>query len=123
MSGGVEKAAEETASERSPEIDVQILDWTISALGDDNSLKSFFEATPGFFSLNLVKHSKRDFPVQVVDKFQDALGGFLHRAWSSNSVDDSEKVRRLDISFSAINQISDDRLMLSNILVNLRESG
>ena len=35
MLGGMEKAAEETASQRSSEIDVQILDWTISALGDD----------------------------------------------------------------------------------------
>jgi hypothetical protein len=40
MLGGVEKAAEEKASERSSEIDFRILDWTISALGDDDSQKS-----------------------------------------------------------------------------------
>ncbi|KAN0105393.1 hypothetical protein V8E52_011060, partial [Russula decolorans] len=58
MLGGVEKAAEEMASERSSEIDVQILDWTISAHGDgdDNSLKRFFEAIPGFFNSKLVNH-------------------------------------------------------------------
>jgi hypothetical protein len=39
---GVEKAAEETASERSSEIDVRIFDWTVSALGDDDSLENFF---------------------------------------------------------------------------------
>jgi hypothetical protein len=54
MLGGVEKAAEETASKRSSEIDLQILDWTISALGDDDSLKKFFEAIPGFFKSKLV---------------------------------------------------------------------
>jgi len=103
--GGVEKAAEETASERSSEIDVQILDWTISTLisahgdGDDDSLKSFFETIPGFFNSKLVKHLKRDFPWKLLQKFRDALSGFLVRTWSSNSIG-----RRLDISIKAINQ-------------------
>jgi Family of unknown function (DUF6535) len=123
--GGVERAAEETASERSSEIDVQILDWTISALGDgdDDLLKSFFEAIPGFFNSKLLKHLERDFPVELLKKFRDALGGFLVRTWSSNSVDDSEKGCRLDISMNAINQISEthDRFILHNILFQLRD--
>jgi hypothetical protein len=115
MLGGVEKAAEETASELSSEIDVQILDWTISALGDDDSLKSFFEAIPGFFKSKLVDHPRR-FPRELVKKFRGALRGFLRSTWSSNSVDDSEKLRRLDISVSAINQFSDDRSLVYDIL-------
>ena len=71
MLGGVEKAAEETASERSSKIDVNILDWTIGALGDDDSLKSFFEAIPGFFNSKLVKNLERVFPTQVREKFRD----------------------------------------------------
>jgi hypothetical protein len=35
MLGGVEKAAEETVSERSSEIDIDIFDWTIGVLGED----------------------------------------------------------------------------------------
>jgi hypothetical protein len=46
----VEKAAEETPSELSSDIDVRIFDWTvnINALGDDDSLENFFEALPNF---------------------------------------------------------------------------
>jgi hypothetical protein len=116
--GGVEKAAEETASKRSSEIDVQILDWTISALGDDDSLKSFFETIPGFFNSKLVDHQRR-FPAELLEKFSDALGGFLRRTWSSNSIDDSEKARRLDISLSAMDRIRDP-FILPNIFYRLR---
>jgi Family of unknown function (DUF6535) len=123
MSGGVDEAAEETASERSSEIDIQILDWTINALGDDDSLKSFFEAIPGFFNSKYVNHLEGVFPAELREKFTDTLGGFLSRTWSSNSVDDSEKVRRIDISLNAINQISEtsDRFILHNILSKLRD--
>ena len=123
MLGGVEMAAEETAKERSSKIDVQILDWTISALGDDNSLKSFFEAIPGFFSSKLVKHLKRDFTRERVENLIGVLYAFLDRTWSSNSVDDSEKARRLDISLSAMNQIgvSHGRPTLRDTLFKLRD--
>jgi hypothetical protein len=123
MLGGVEKAAEETASERSSEIDVKILDWTISVLGDDDLLKSFFEAIPGFFNSNLVKRPLGDFPEELLQKIRDALNGFLDRTWSSNSVDDSEKVRRFDIFMNAINQISEthDRFTLRDICFGIRD--
>ena len=98
---GVEKAAEETASERSSEIDVQIMEWTISALGDDDSLKSFFEAIPGFFNSKFV-----NLPRGVYRKLLgDTLFGFLDRSFSSNSVGDSEKLRRLDTAMNAMDLI------------------
>jgi hypothetical protein len=54
MLGGVEMAAEEVASERTSENDVRILGWTIqetiSALGGDDSLETFFEVVLGFFN-------------------------------------------------------------------------
>ena len=103
--GGVEKAAEETASERSSEIDLRILDWTISALGDDESQKSFFESIPGFFKSKFVKNLERHIPEELLKKFRDTLRGFLGRTWSSNSVSDSEKLRRLDVSMNAMNQL------------------
>ena len=122
MLGGVEKAAEETASERSLELDIQILDWTLSTLGDDDSLKSFFEAIPGFLNSKLVKDLVTVIPRELVEKYKGAMRGFLGRSWSFNSVDDSEKDRRLGISLNAIHQICehDDQFILYNIWSNLR---
>ena len=122
MVGGVEKAAEETALERSSKIDVRILDWTISALGDDSSLKSFFEAIPGFFHSKLVKDLEKDFPKELVYKFKRASSGFLRRTWTSNSIDDSEKVRRFDFFINSINQINKtvDLFSLDDVLSILR---
>ena len=121
MVESVEEAAEVNASERSSEIDLQILDWTLSALGDDDSLKSFFEAIPGFFNSKLVKNLERDFPRKLVNKFVYTLCGFLGRTWSSNSIDDSEKVCRFDIFINAVNQISENRFTLDDILCHLRD--
>ncbi len=117
MLGGVEKAAEEEASERSTEIDVRILDWTISALGDDDSLKNFFEVIPDFFNSKLVKVLERDFPNELHQTFWDTLDRFLGRTWSSNSINDSEKLRRLDISINAMSSISVSNT--SSILYNI----
>ena len=109
MLGGVEKAAEETASERSLEIDIQILDWTISALGDDDSLKRFFEAIPGF--LNHVKLRGIDFSDDLRQKFTSALGGFLDRTWSSDSAN-KEKIHRLEIVMDAMDLIQHSQISL-----------
>ena len=73
MLGGVEMAAEEVASERTSENDVRILGWTIqetiSALGGDDSLETFFEVVLGFFNSKLVKNLEIDLPGnrQIVD--------------------------------------------------------
>jgi hypothetical protein len=105
MLGGAEKAAEETVSERLSKIDVRILDWTITTLGDDDSLKNFFEAIPGFFNSKLVKHLEWDFTEELFKKYSDALEGFLGRTWSSNSVRNSEKLHRLGIAMNAMSLI------------------
>jgi Family of unknown function (DUF6535) len=95
MSGGVEKAAEEVVSERSSEIDGRILGWTISALGDDDSLEKFFEAIPGFFNSELVRDLERDFPETHLITFWGTMDGFMGRTLSSNSVTNSVKSRRV----------------------------
>ena len=94
MLGSVEKIAEETASEQSSEIDIRILGWTMSALGDDDSLEKFFEAIPGFFNSKLVIHLERDFPLTLLNTFWNALDGLMVRTLSSNSVTESVKSRR-----------------------------
>ena len=99
MLGGVEKAAEDTVTERLSEIDLRIFDWTIGVLGDDDSLETFFEAIPGFFSSKLVKDQdfESDFPEDILNKLWYSLLGFRNRTLSSNSVIDSVKNRRLII--------------------------
>ena len=105
MLGGVEKKAEESASEQSLDIDVGILGWTISALGDDDSLEKFFEALPGFFNSKMVNDLRDHLPDVVSRRLSDALHGFWGRTLTSNSVIDSVKLRRLDISMNAMNLI------------------
>ena len=122
MSGGVEKAAEDMASERSSEIDLHILGWTISALGDDDSLETFFEAIPGFFNskmVNNIRELREHLPDGLSRKLWDALDGFLGRTLSSNSITDSVKLRRLDISLNATSLIREDNVssILENILI------
>ena len=97
MIRGADKIAEETASERSSAIDIGILGWTIGALGDDNSLETFFEAIPGFFNSRLVKNLERDFPETLLMTFWDALDGFMGHTLSSNSVTESVKSHRVII--------------------------
>jgi Family of unknown function (DUF6535) len=105
MLGGVEKKAEEMAEEQSPKIDVGILNWTISALDDDDSLEKLIEAIPGFFnsqSVEFREHLPDYFPLTL----RSSLFKFLGRTLSSYStIDDSVKLRRLGISLSAMNSV------------------
>ena len=117
MLKGVEMVAEEAVLERLSKIDVSILDWIITTLGDDDSLKNFFEAIPGFFKSDLVMHLGGKFPKELHNKYKDALNGFLHRTWTSNSINDSEKLRRLDISVKAMFWMHDSDV--SSILHNI----
>jgi hypothetical protein len=86
-------------------IDSRILDWTITTLGDDESLKKFFEAIPGFINSKLVKRLEGNLPEKLFKKYMDVLDGFLDRTRSSNSVGDSEKLHRLEIATNAMSLI------------------
>ena len=100
---GMEKTAATTASEPSSDVDIGILDWTLGALDDDNSLEKFFEAIPGFFNSKLVKDLRERLPEDISRRLSNALDGFWRRTLSSNSVVDKVKVHRLDIYLSATN--------------------
>jgi len=106
--GNSPNAAEELASGGSPEIDLDILKWTIGALGDDDTLEKFFEDIPGFFHSPTVKGLNRPLPDMFLSRFYDSWGGFLERSWLSNSVDETVKpvkTRRLEICMKAIKEI------------------
>jgi Family of unknown function (DUF6535) len=104
--GGVEKGAEDIVSDRSWEVDLRILSWSIGALGDDDALEKFFEAIPGFFDSKMVKHREGDFPRYLLNNFWKALNGFLHRTLTSNLVSETVISHRLDIGMNAMNVIS-----------------
>jgi len=101
---GVDKAAEDTALDRSSEVDVRILRWTIDALGEDDALERLFAALPGFLDPKVVPphgfvliHESGT----VWAKLLQAMSGFLDRTLSSNSVSASVKIRRLTICLDA----------------------
>ena len=100
MLGGVWKAAEDAALEQSQEIDLSILDWTIGALGEDDTLERLYEAIPGFLNSRMVD-LRRPLPDTVLSKFVDSLKGFCDRTLSSNSVSEEVKIRRLVIGTNA----------------------
>ena len=106
MLGGVWKAAEDAALEQSPETDLGILDWTIGALGEDDTLEKFYEAIPGFFNSRMVD-LRRPLPDTVLSKFVSSLKGFCDRTLSYNSVSGEVKIRRLVIGTNATAEICD----------------
>ena len=124
---GVERTAEKVVSERLSKIDSRILDWTITTLGDDDSLKIFFETIPGFINSKLVKHLEGNLPEKLFKKYTYVLHGFLDRTRSSNSVEDSEKLRRLDVATNAMSLIrfidrdAKPQLTTTRILLSLPE--
>jgi hypothetical protein len=120
MLRGVEEIAEQAALEDSMSIDLDILGWTVSALGDDDLLEKFFEAIPGFLNSKTVVYNRRRLPDGISRMFSDVLNGFLDRTLSSNSVTDSVKRHRLDITWSAMNFIQDSDV--SSILVTIHGS-
>ena len=54
--GGIEKAAEETTSKRSSEINGCIVEWTVDTLSEDDALEKFLEAIPGFYQSGVIEH-------------------------------------------------------------------
>lgn len=108
MSWGVEKEAEESL-----EIDIRILGWTVSALGDDNSLETLFEAVPGFFNSKLAKDLERDFSPQSV---LGCVGRFMARTLSSNSVTEAAKSCRVIVCRDIMNTILYSDIYMRNNL-------
>jgi hypothetical protein len=113
MFGSQKKKAEEKAEKQSSEIDGRILGWTISSLGDDDSLEKFFEAMPGFFVSDLVGDPRKHLPY---DLLRNALVGFLGLTLSSKSITHSAKLRRLDLFTNTIKLIGEDSIGVSSVL-------
>jgi hypothetical protein len=97
----IRKIAEESASKQSSVIDVQVLESTFHDLSEDGAWEKYFEAVPGFLSSKLVYGVKDHLPEEFRLKFGHALGGFLDRTFSFNSVTESARGGRLVICLNA----------------------
>jgi Family of unknown function (DUF6535) len=103
--GSIQSVAEEAALARSSEIDVQILEWTIDALGDDDAQEKFFESLPGFYQADLVRDPLRGLPEEIEWKILRILNDFLRRSLSSNSISGVVKCRRLAICLNVASEV------------------
>ncbi len=104
LSEDIGKNAEECAEQLAPEIDAHVLETTFHDLHDlseDASWEKFFEAVPSFLTSKLVNGVKDHLPEEFWEKFGQALGGFLDRTFSFNSVTESVRSRRLVICLNA----------------------
>ncbi len=117
----VQKAAKETTSTQSEEIDLDILKSTIDgAVGDDKTLEATFEAIPGFLKSPMVKNVKGSLLDEDRSKIVESLEGFLDSNLSSNSVNEEIKIRRIIICMNATKEIGKSR-DISSILSRLRK--
>ena len=96
--GGVEKAAEDTASDWSSKVDCRVLEWTIDTLCEDDATERFLAAIPGFCDSQAVETR---LPSLLQAKIRQVMGGFLDRTFSSESVSELTKVGRLTICLNA----------------------
>ena len=79
---------EDVAAEPSSEIDGMVIERTLLAMDNDDALRRFFDAIPGFCKSKLYQDP---LPLSVQTKIREALYGFLRRTFSSDSLSDSEK--------------------------------
>ena len=99
---GKQKAAEDMIPSWSTKLDADILESALqSCLGEDDELEKFFKAIPGFFDSKVVKNLKEELPDVFRTKFCHALHKFLDRAFSSNSIPESERSHRVLICLNA----------------------
>jgi len=90
--GNKAKWVEDAASEPSWRVDIEILECILLALDEDDGLKRFFDAIPGFCNSELVTKPLHPW---ITTKLQQAMDGFLDRTFSSHLVHESVRNDRL----------------------------
>jgi hypothetical protein len=81
------------------------MEWTVDALGEDDTLEKFFETIPGFYRSAVVKNLRQNLPENVESKVLGTLDIFLRRTLSSNSVSGSIKGHRLAIYLNTASEV------------------
>jgi len=90
--GNKAKWVEEAALEPSWEVDVEILEYILLGLDEDDELKRFFDAIPGFCNSALVQ---KPLDPRITTQLQRAIDGFLDRTFSSHLVPEPVRNDRL----------------------------
>jgi hypothetical protein len=105
MSGGVLRAAEETA-QFARDIDLGILMWTMDTVSEGYLSEEFFQAVPGFLNSDMVRIPEINTGPRLssVLHWQDALNGFLRRTLST-LVPERQKNRHLEFYLNTMNSI------------------
>jgi len=98
--GRLETVAKDKASHQAPDIDFDIVNWTINALHDDPVKEQFFGVIPGFYNSEVGKSIQRRL---FSKKFMLSLNEFLDRTLSSNSISEEVRSSRLSICLDAAN--------------------
>ncbi len=99
---GMQKTAEETALNSSPEIDTRAFLWTFDSLDEDHELECFFSGLPGFRSSKVVDDPLPGLTEEQKWKLFQALIGLLDRTFSSDLLPEPVKNRRAIICAKAI---------------------
>jgi hypothetical protein len=99
---GIEKTAEESALDLSPEIDGRSLIWTLKTLNEDDQLERFFAAIPGFCNSKVVVDPLGLLVQPNRETLSAALIGLVYRTLSSNLILDSVKMRRVQVCAEAM---------------------
>jgi hypothetical protein len=97
---GISAILTKTLLETSPQFDSHILQWTFDCLTEDRDLARFFQCILGFLSSKVV-----DDPQGILhrlDGLPPALMGLLDRAWSSNLISESDRLRQLVICMKVV---------------------
>ena len=97
----IREIAEESASQRLPEIDAHVIESTFDAVGKDGTWETFFEAVPGFFGSETVDVLREHLSDAFRTKFSQALSGFLDHTLSLSSVTGSFRSDRLVMCLNA----------------------
>ena len=108
---GMEKVAERSAKESSPEKDRIILMWTFDAITQDHDLERFFSGIVGFYRSDkqVVENPRLSSQNLYSGHFHLALGAYLDRTLrlNDNLVSKSDKVQRIVTCMEVAEAIGD----------------
>ena len=102
---GMQKIAEETALNSSPETDTRAFMWTFDSLDEDHELERFFSGLPDFRSSDVVEDPLPSLTEEEMPKLYGTLLGLWKRTFTSYLLPASVKDRRALICLKAVDPV------------------
>ncbi|KAH9004698.1 hypothetical protein EDB86DRAFT_1978055 [Lactarius hatsudake] len=103
---GMEKATENSARQRSKDLDKRTLEWTFNSLNKDHEFERFFAGIPDFCNSRAVERA--DVHLRSLDdkqKLSRALTDLMHRTATSPLISESDRQRRIKICAKVIDAV------------------